>query len=33
LPAVVRGMAYGAVIVFLMIETPVASGTFIYQQF
>jgi D-alanyl-lipoteichoic acid acyltransferase DltB (MBOAT superfamily) len=33
LPPFVRGMAYGAVIVFLMIKTPIASGTFIYQQF
>jgi D-alanyl-lipoteichoic acid acyltransferase DltB (MBOAT superfamily) len=33
LPAFVRGMAYGAVVVFLMIKTPIASGTFIYQQF
>ena len=33
LPGPVRGMAYGAAIAFLMIFTPIGSGTFIYQQF
>jgi D-alanyl-lipoteichoic acid acyltransferase DltB (MBOAT superfamily) len=32
-PAPVRGICYGASIAFLMIFTPVGSGTFIYQQF
>ena len=32
-PAPVRGIAYGVAIVFLMLITPVGSGTFIYQQF
>ena len=33
LPAPVRGVAYGLLIVFLFIFMPVASGTFIYGQF
>jgi alginate O-acetyltransferase complex protein AlgI len=33
LPAAVRGVAYGAVIVFLALLVPIGVGTFIYQQF
>jgi len=33
LPAAVRGVAYGAVIVFLALFVPIGVGTFIYQQF
>ncbi len=33
LPAPVRGVAYGLTIAFLMVFTPIGSGTFIYQQF
>ena len=33
LPAPVRGVAYGLVIVFLLLFAPVGSGTFIYAQF
>jgi hypothetical protein len=33
LPAPVRGVAYGLVIVFLLLLAPVGSGTFIYAQF
>jgi alginate O-acetyltransferase complex protein AlgI len=33
LPAVVRGLGLGAVVVFLMLFAPVGSGTFIYAQF
>ena len=32
-PPLVRGVAYGAALVFLLIFTPVGSGSFIYQQF
>jgi D-alanyl-lipoteichoic acid acyltransferase DltB (MBOAT superfamily) len=33
LPAPVRGIAYGLIIVLLCILTPVSSGAFIYRQF
>jgi D-alanyl-lipoteichoic acid acyltransferase DltB (MBOAT superfamily) len=33
LPAPVRGVSYGLAVVFLMLMTPIGSGTFIYQQF
>jgi D-alanyl-lipoteichoic acid acyltransferase DltB (MBOAT superfamily) len=33
LPAVVRGVAYGAVVVFLLMFVPISAGTFIYAQF
>jgi hypothetical protein len=33
LPAPVRGAAYGALIVFLLLFVPVATGSFIYAQF
>jgi alginate O-acetyltransferase complex protein AlgI len=33
LPAPVRGMAYGLVIVYLFLYVPVGAGNFIYQQF
>jgi len=33
MPGPVRGICYGAFIAFLMIFTPIGSGTFIYQQF
>jgi hypothetical protein len=32
-PAPVRGVAYGACIVYAMIFTPLGGGAFIYQQF
>ena len=33
LPDVLRGAAYGAAVVALLILTPIGPGTFIYQQF
>ncbi|NJN64508.1 MAG: hypothetical protein HC882_06240 [Acidobacteria bacterium] len=33
LPAVARGVCYGALIVFLILRTPAGTGAFIYQQF
>lgn len=33
LPAPIRGVVYGLVVVFLMLKVPTGSGTFIYQQF
>jgi alginate O-acetyltransferase complex protein AlgI len=33
LPAPVRGVAYGLVIVFLLLFAPIGSGTFLYGQF
>jgi D-alanyl-lipoteichoic acid acyltransferase DltB (MBOAT superfamily) len=33
LPAPVRGFAYGLVVVYLLLFTPMASGTFIYANF
>ena len=32
-PPLVDGVAYGVALVFLLIFTPVGSGSFIYQQF
>ena len=33
LPSVVRGVAYGCVIAWLLVFAPIARGTFIYAQF
>ena len=33
LPDAMRGLAYGAAIAFLLLQTPPGSGVFIYQQF
>jgi len=33
LPAPVRGIAYGLLVVYLFLFMPLASGTFIYAQY
>jgi hypothetical protein len=33
LPAPIRGIAYGLIVVYLMLFVPVGASTFIYRQF